>query len=150
MENIQNTEKQDFVVVTMAVDMDSIVDQMSAESSYLERLSEERPPRAVSTDDRALLALYVDDAICDIAVKIAAYVDPSFRAPTDDKKELPLRIPVECEHKEMLIHTDLESAVVAHSFSRLYKPSGKVAEFYEHRFLSLVNRIRRILCVPVR
>ena len=101
MENIQNTEKQDFVVVTMAVDMDSIVDQMSAESSYLERLSEERPPRAVSTDDRALLAL-------------------------------------------------LESAVVAHSFSRLYKPSGKVAEFYEHRFLSLVNRIRRILCVPVR
>ena len=85
-----------------------------------------------------------------MAVKIGAYVDPSFRAPTADKKELPLRIPVECEHKEMLIHTDLESAVVAHSFSRLYKPSGKVAEFYEHRFLSLVNRIRRILCVPVR
>ncbi|MGM9800924.1 MAG: hypothetical protein ACI309_01275 [Candidatus Limisoma sp.] len=148
MENIQNAEKQDFVVVLMVIDMDSIVDQMCAECSYLERLSEERPPHAVTADDRPLLALYVDSAICEIALKLAAYVDPSFVSPAPDSKCLPLRIPLACEYMEMLIHTNLESAVVAHAFSRLYKPSGKVAEFYEHRFLSLICRIRRCLCPP--
>lgn len=148
MENIQNPEKQDFVVVTMVVGMDSIVDQMCAECSYLERLSEERQPRALSSDDRPLLALYVDQAIFEIAMKLAAYVDPSFVSPTRDRKCLPLRIPLDCECNEMLIHANLESAVVAHAFSRLYKPSGKVAEFYGQRFRSLICRIRRYLCPP--